>query len=240
MSKVYFGFAVVLLLAGCRPQGMPTPGAPTPLTVQITSALGWLKPAMAGCAAQIPSLSLSVQTTPQADQSLDEADVLLRWSGILPEEGHTFELGQDHLVVIIHPENPVKGVTGEQLKALFTGEIVDWSELAQGAAGPIYPWVYPENDDSQLLFTEKAAALGNITGTARIAPHPEAMLSAVGQNPLAIGMTPARWLEPSVKTLTLNGYTKEGLTMPILAVSRDEPSGLVRDWLLCVQEATQP
>src|SRR5574340_402711 len=135
MSRLLISLLIVGLLAGCQVQGNATQPPVVPLSVQITNALGWVKPAMANCAEEIPSLSLTLQTINHADQSLDEADLLLRWSDSLPEEGQTFKLGEDRLVVIVNPDNSLEKMDGSQLAAVFSGALTDWSSLSGGAIG---------------------------------------------------------------------------------------------------------
>lgn len=240
MSRFLTGLLLAGLLAGCQVEGNATLPPVIPLSVQITPSLGWLKPAMADCAEEIPSLSLTVQTSAQADQSLDDADILLRWSDSFLEEGQTFKLGEDHLVIIVNPNNALEEMDGSQLAAVFSGSLTDWSSVSEGAAGSIQPWVYPAVDDGQMLFSAKVLPLDEIIGTARIAPSPDVMLEAVNSDPQAVGLIPARWLNPSVKAIEISGYTNNDWTLPVLAVTKVEPSGPVRDWLLCVQEKVQP
>lgn len=45
-------------------------------------------------------------------------------------------VGWDALVAIVHPTNPVKSISRENLKAVFAGQITNWSELG-GSDAPI-------------------------------------------------------------------------------------------------------
>lgn len=40
-------------------------------------------------------------------------------------------IAMDGIAVIVNNENPVSGLTSEQVKAIFTGEITNWSEVAE-------------------------------------------------------------------------------------------------------------
>ena len=40
-------------------------------------------------------------------------------------------LGIDGIAVIVNPENPLENLTLEQIRQVFTGEIITWAELAQ-------------------------------------------------------------------------------------------------------------
>lgn len=240
MSRILLGLILIGLLGGCQSKTAVSPPSPTPLVIEIAPALDWLRPEMADCASQTPTLSMTVQSASQQDQSLENADILLRWSESIAANGKTLKIGEDYLAVIIHPDNPLQQMDEIQLAAVYSGAISDWETLPGSLSGEIHRWVYPPNDDSQILFDSKVLAEDEIVLTAMIAPSPEGMLDAVREDPHAIGFIPARWLEPSVKPVPIYGYAKSDLTMPILAVTDGEPSGFIRDWLLCVQDTIQP
>lgn len=240
MSRWFSGLIIVGLLAGCQGQVETTPQPIVPVKVQITPALDWLRPSMAACAEENPDLSLTVQSANLTDQTLDTAGVLLRWTDADTDQGKTFKLGEDRLAFIVHPDNLLEEIENSQLAAVFSGSTLDWTELQQGASGAIQPWVYPTGDDAQALFDKNVLPFDELIGTARIAPDPQTMLEAVGSDPLAIGYIPARWLNSSVKAIKITGDTEQEWTLPILAVTANEPAGPVRDWLLCVQDKIEP
>src|SRR5574340_1043323 len=240
MSRWVGGIIIAGLLAGCQGQVETTPQPIIPLEVQITPALDWLRPTMAACAVENPNLSLIVDSTNLADQTLETAGVLLRWTDADADQGKTFKLGEDRLAVIVHPENPLEEMYVSQLAAVFSGSTFDWSGLQQGASGAIQPWVYPSGDDAQSLFDNNVLPFDELIGTARIAPDPQTMLEAIGSDPLAIGMIPSRWLDSSVKAIKITGTAEQDWTLPILAVTADDPTEPVRDWLLCIQDKIEP
>src|SRR5574340_12162 len=240
MSRWVGGIIIAGLLAGCQGQVETTPQPIIPLEVQITPALDWLRPTMAACAVENPDLSLTVDSTNLADQTLETADVLLRWTDTNADQGETFKLGEDRLAVIVNPDNPLQEIEISQLAAVYSGSILDWSGFQQGASGAIQPWVYPSGDDVQALFDKNVLPFDELIGTASLAPDPQTLLEAVGDDPLAIGLVPARWLDSTVKAIKITGTAEKDWTLPILAVTSDDPAGPVRDWLLCVQDKIKP
>jgi len=240
MSRLISGLILIALLAGCQNQTTTPLPTPAPLKVDVTPALGWLKPMMAKCAAEFPMLSLTVSSNPQTDQSLEVADILFQWSKTASVQGYTLKLGEDHLVVIIHPENPLKEMDEAQLAAIYSGTLSNWSDLSDSFNGDIQPWVYPSGDDSQTLFDSQVLSYDEIMQTALIAPDPASMSAAIGKDPSAIGIIPSRWLDSSVKLIQIIGYANTYLTAPILAITGEGPGGLSRDWLLCVQDKIRP
>ncbi|MFU8773929.1 MAG: hypothetical protein ACNA8H_16105, partial [Anaerolineales bacterium] len=73
------------------------------------------------------------------------------------------------------------------------------------------------------------------TTLSNLAPDPESMLAAVGNNPHAIGYLPQSWLSPSVKSLEIPSETREKLIHPVLALASGEPQGENRVFLYCLQ-----
>ena len=241
MSKIFILALAAGLITGCAIQPSVDP-APTPLTLRIgiTSSLEWLRPDMAECAQQIPGLTLSVRFNQVEAQSLEDSDVLLRWSSLAPASAAPFEIGKDSLAVIVNPDNPVDTLDAARLKDFYSGQAAVWTDPEGASLGVVQTWVYPAGEDTQILLTTTLLADSPITTTARIAPNPAAMLEAVVADPLAIGFLPARWLDSTVRQVRITGYAGDQWALPILAVTRSEPSGITRDWLLCVQDQIEP
>ena len=241
MSRVFILALVAGLITGCTIQPSADP-APTPMAVrvEITSSLEWLRPDMAECAQQTPGLTLSVRFNEVEAQSLEDSDVLLRWSNLAPASASPFEIGKDSLAVIVNPDNPVDTLDASQLKDFYTGQAAVWTDPEGTPLGSVQTWVYPAGEDTQILLTTTLLADSPIATTARIAPNPAAMLEAVAADPLAIGFVPARWLGSTVRRIAMTGIASDQWTLPILAVTRSAPSGITRDWLLCVQDQIEP
>ena len=75
-----------------------------------------------------------------------------------------------------------------------------------------------------------------------LAPDSVAMLEAVAGDPNAIGYLPGSFLASGdetlvnkVKTIQLDEALETDLLQPILALTQNEPSGLMRELLICVQ-----
>ena len=241
MSRIFVLALVAGLITGCAIQPSADP-APTPMTLRIgiTSSLEWLRPDLAECAQLTPGLTLSVRFNEVKAQSLEDSDVLLRWSNLAPASAAPFEIGKDSLAVIVNPDNPVDTLDAARLKDFYTGQATAWTDPEGTPLGSVQTWVYPAGEDTQILLTATLLADSPITTTARIAPNPAAMLEAVAADPLAIGFLPARWLDSTVRKISITGYASDQWTLPILAVTRPEPSGITRDWLLCVQGQIEP
>ena len=70
------------------------------------------------------------------------------------EKGVELELvpiGLEAFVFFVNKENPVNGLTTEQLRAIYRGEITDWKEVG-GAPGPIHPITRIPGSGSQTMM----------------------------------------------------------------------------------------
>ena len=70
------------------------------------------------------------------------------------EAGFAWEMtpiGRDALVFIANGENPVQGLTSEQIRGIYTGQITKWSEVG-GAEREIIPYQRNQDSGSQTLF----------------------------------------------------------------------------------------
>ena len=233
--------ACLLLGAACQPALVPVP-RPTPavLTVQSTPALQPLGQAYSACAEELENTGLVLLETPAASIDLKKAALALRWGMDAPGAGglaadHASVIGEEELVIIVHPQNPLNSIALPGLRAIYSGAQRDWTHSTPPVE--IQPWVYLDGDDSQGVF--EAAVLKDQKASARVvslAPDPAAMREVVAASPAAIGFLPRRWLDGTVKAIPVDGLDSSGLRRPILAISSAAPAGAAKNWLLCLQE----
>jgi phosphate transport system substrate-binding protein len=62
-------------------------------------------------------------------------------------------IAKDALVFLVNAENPVDGVSLDQLRDIYTGKITNWKALG-GADGAIVPYQRPPDSGSQTLLTK--------------------------------------------------------------------------------------
>jgi hypothetical protein len=73
-----------------------------------------------------------------------------------------------------------------------------------------------------------------------ITGDPQQMLSAIAADQGAIGFIPVRWLDSTVRSVTISNIDSASLSFPVLVLTPTEPSGAFRTWLSCVQEFLYP
>lgn len=219
MSRIVLGL-LALVLAACQsaPAVQATPQ--TPLKVAVSPSLTWLESDLAACAA---SVGTAVQ---RADDAPADSGVIALRLGA-PDDGRfAAVLGQEQVVVIVHPDNLQPDLTREDAMAIFSGQQKSWPDGAE-----ILAWSLPVTSDAHAAML---AAGFSFAGTG-LAATPQTMLQAISSDPAAIGYLPARWVDASVRALEIKGMPVD---VPILAVSAQEPQGSARALLVCLQEKT--
>ena len=120
-------------------------------------------------------------------------------------------LAYDGIAIIVHPDNPVSDLTLDQIAKLYTGEITNWKDVSG-------------NDAAVVLIGREAASgtrdgFESITGTKEKCQYRQELTStgdvitAVSQNPDAIGYASLASVKDSVKALNVDGVTPSEATV---------------------------
>lgn len=146
----------------------------------------------------------------------------------------------DCIVPIVHPSNPVKNLTTEQLRDIYMGTITNWKEVG-GPDKKIAVVTRDTNSGTYEVWEEKVMKKEPITARALVAASSGAMVQMVSSNPLAIGYDGLGYTNTkSIKTLMVNGVkgTPETARSGKIATSRKlfmytngEPKGDVKKYL---------
>ena len=120
-------------------------------------------------------------------------------------------LAYDGIAIIVHPDNPVSDLTLEQIAKLYTGEIANWKDVG--------------GNDAEVVLIGREAASGtrdgfeSITGTKDKCQYRQELTStgdvitAVSQNPDAIGYASLASVKDTVKALNVGGVTPSEATV---------------------------
>ena len=120
-------------------------------------------------------------------------------------------LAYDGIAIIVHPDNPVSDLTLEQIAKLYTGEITNWKDVG--------------GNDAEVVLIGREAASGtrdgfeSITGTKDACQYRQELTStgdvitAVSQNPDAIGYASLASIKDTVKALNVGGVTPSEATV---------------------------
>ena len=140
-------------------------------------------------------------------------------------------LAYDGIAVIINPENTVEDLSVEQIAAIYTGEITNWNEV-----GGI---------DAEIVLIGREAGSGTRGGFEEIVGVEDAcryrqeltstgdVITAVSQNPGAIGYASLASVKDTVKAIKVGGVTPSEETV------KDETYAIQRPFVLVTKEGVE-
>ncbi|MGC9337706.1 MAG: phosphate ABC transporter substrate-binding protein [Candidatus Cloacimonadia bacterium] len=156
--------------------------------------------------------------------------------GITPNE---IVVSKDGIAVIVNPENPITGITLQQLKAIYTGKISDWRELG-GEPGKIVVVSRDVASGTFEVFNEKVLEGEKVRNDALMLASNKAVATTVAQTPGAIGYVGMGYLSSDVKAPPVDGIypTKANvvsgdysLTRSLFMYTNGEPQGLAKEFI---------
>jgi len=110
----------------------------------------------------------------------------------------------DGLPVIVHPSNPVQGLTVEQVRNIFTGKIGNWKEIG-GPDLKIVKVSRDTNSGTYETFETMVMQGEKITGDTEYVGSNGAVRQRAQSTPAAIGYAGLGFVDSSVKALEING-----------------------------------
>ena len=131
-----------------------------------------------------------------ADGHADLALVAARDASELYEQSGTLKvtlLARSGLAIVAHQSVTMARISAEDLRALFSGEISDWSALGAPAGQPQLA-VQAPGTAARDVFDASVMAGARVSSTARVLASDSAVAEFVAANPLAIGYTAAACL----------------------------------------------
>ena len=124
-----------------------------------------------------------------------------------PEESEALDqivIARDALALIVHPTNPVGNLSGEQIRAIFSGTIRSWGEVG----GPPRPIVLVSREAGSGTFGafEELVMKGiPIVSSALRQGSNGAIRQIVAEDPYAIGYISLGIVDQTVKALSIDG-----------------------------------
>ena len=156
-----------------------------------------------------------------------------------------FTIARDGVGVILHRDNPVRTLTDEQVVAIYTGKITDWS-LVGGKAGKITVVNKAEGRSTLELFlhyfklknsdVKAQVVIGdNRQGGKTVAGNPNAIgYVSIGSAEFEAGhgapikLLPMSGVAASVENVRSGGFP---LARPLNLITRTEPTGLAKTFI---------
>jgi phosphate transport system substrate-binding protein len=142
-----------------------------------------------------------------------------------PSVFHPVSIGKDRIAVITHKDNPVKKLSAEQLRGIFSGEIDNWKDVGGENAPIIIVWGTLTQDDN-MIFKERILADRPLAADLLETTTAEEVRENVAANPTAIGIGPAGIVDDTVAAPEIPDLSRE-----IILVTRANPPEAVRKLL---------
>ena len=114
-----------------------------------------------------------------------------------------FIVAFDCIVPIVHPTNPLKNITLDQLKGIYKGDIKNWKEIG-GADKPIVIISRDTSSGTYEVWEEKVMKKERVFPGALLQASNGAVVQTVSNNPNAIGYIGVGYGDKTVKLLSVN------------------------------------
>jgi phosphate transport system substrate-binding protein len=245
--------SLLILLSGCSRTPTPKVESVRFVLVADSSTTPLLDELVAAYLRDRPQVTIQVERGANAEQALamlqaGQAD--LASLSFLPEvekaAGELWYLpfARDSIVMITDSSNPIGDLTLLQLRGIFQGQTLFWSELG-GAELDVSPVSREAGSGTRFSFESLVMGGRDVTTTAVVMPSSRAVVAYVSSTPGAVGYVSSGWLTPGVNVLAVEGVTpspaavEDGrypLARPYFLAARAEPNGGLADFVVWVRE----
>ncbi|MBM3138370.1 MAG: hypothetical protein FJZ98_09310, partial [Chloroflexi bacterium] len=241
-----------LLLFGF-PEAVQTPSAIEPLPepsdveiykVAIGPDLEWLLPIMNDCQQEAGTLDILIsQKAPSSTFDLTD-DIYVAYGEIPNRAISVFQIGTDTLTLAAHPASPLENASIDLAAQIFSAKLKTWAEAQEdcmecfgspASSDNIVLFIYPRETRLRQATVELLPAGSHIISTAFIAPGARQVRESLAADPFALGFLPRRWLDSSVKEISLIDAIEGTPQIPILAHTANNFDETLAEWLICVQ-----
>ena len=166
-----------------------------------------------------------------------------REKGINPVET---VIAKDGIAIVVHPDNPIKELSLEQLKKIYTGKISNWRDVG-GESGAIVVVSRDVASGTFEVFKKLVLKGDKNRDDALMLASNKAVATTVSQTPGSIGYIGLGYLSADVKALIIDNVLPSNKTVvsgeyklarPLFMYTNGEPKGLVKkliDFILSPQ-----
>lgn len=209
-SILVFLSVSVLWISSCIPATPPT----TPEVIRVYST-----------AAAEPWLS-SLYTCAEGTTVLERVDdsalaqIALRVGEPASLSSFAYQIDSEEILIVTQRQSPIQNLNLEGARALFSG-LGDPS---------VQVWVYASDADVQTAFDQLVMEGRAVSASARVAVTPQQMSDTLVNEANTVGILPRHWKVGDAREVYSAG------TVPVLAITPEEPHGLVEQLLMCLQK----
>jgi hypothetical protein len=189
---------------------------PTPQLVPVYASFAaepWLSE-LYDCAAGQSNVVLSRVDDPNS------AEISLRVGEPEFLSSSAYQIDEEDILIVTQRQSPIQNLTLGEARALFMGR----------GEPSVQVWVYASGEDVEQVFDQFVMEGRSVTPSANIAATPQQMSDTLVNVPNTVGILPRHWKV---------GDSREVFSVakvPVLALTKSEPQGLVKDLLVCLQK----
>ena len=136
-------------------------------------------------------------------------------------------IAYDALAVVVHPSNPVKQLTRQQLEDIFRGKINNWKQVG-GDDRKIVVYSRETSSGTYEFFKESALKNKNYMSSSLSMPATGAVIQSVSQTKGAIGYVGLAYLSPRVKAIAVSYDDGKHYVLPSLENGKKKLYPVVR------------
>ncbi len=149
----------------------------------------------------------------------DAPDILLRVGEPEFIISPVYQIDEEEVLIVTNRESPIQNLTLTEAQELF----------AQGNASA-QVWAYASDADVQIVFDQLVMKGRSVTTFAGLATSPQQMSNLINAEKDAVGILPKHWMTGNVREVFSAG------TVPVLAITKEEPQGAVKELISCLQK----
>ncbi len=152
-----------------------------------------------------------------------------------------YVIAYDGIAIVVHASNRVRSLTIEQLGAIYSGSLRDWSGVG-GSPGPIHLFGRPSYSGTHAFFRDRVLRHGDEHNTAAFASdvvaveHNDDIARRVAGDPGAIGYVPAGFAHGGVRVVPVASDGSSAPMLPDAATIQDGTYPIYRPLLLYTRE----
>lgn len=145
----------------------------------------------------------------------------------------------DALIPVVHPENPIKGLTKQQLADIYMGKVRNWKQLG-GEDSPVVVISRDTSSGTYETWQEKILGKNRVAPSALLQASNGAVVQAVAKNKNAIGYIGYGYINKDLKVVDVDGVkvTPESalsgtwpLARELYLFTNGEPTGDAKGYL---------
>lgn len=129
------------------------------------------------------------------------------------------QVGGSQVAFVVHPANPIKFLSAQQLYDILTGKVTNWADVG-GLPMPIRLLAEPPGGGVRSAVEYRLAQWGDVLAVEHYVQSARMVPPAVAQVPGGFGITAMSHLDSGVALVT----TEEQVIQPYLLVTRGQPN----------------